>query len=99
MRQAIGFPRASVIREAENRTLPHEVSICGKEGHLTVRIATIGAMRVGLNELSDRETISGFFGRDRQVLTHGTASLKTRVWREFRATPRSRIGHIHGRRR
>jgi hypothetical protein len=35
---------------------------------LTVRIATIGAMRVGLNEFSDRETIRRFGGRDAQVL-------------------------------
>jgi hypothetical protein len=35
----------------------HEVSVGGKERHLAVRVATIGAMRVGLNEFPDRETI------------------------------------------
>jgi hypothetical protein len=55
------------------------VSVCGKERHLTVRIATIGAMRVGLNEFSDLETIRGFARRDCQVLAHESASLKLNV--------------------
>src|SRR6266550_3636098 len=53
-----------------------EVRIWSKERHLAFRIAAIGAMRVGLNEFSDRETICGFAGRDCQVLAHESASLR-----------------------
>ncbi len=31
----------------------HEVGVRGKKGHLTFRIATIGAVRIGLNEFAD----------------------------------------------
>src|SRR5690242_9941612 len=41
-----------------------------------IRVATIGAMRVGLNELSDRETVRHLAGRDRQVPAHESASLR-----------------------
>src|SRR6266852_2097989 len=54
----------------------NEVRIWSKERHLAFRIATIGAMRVGLNEFSDRETICGFAGRGCQVLAHESASLR-----------------------
>jgi hypothetical protein len=53
----------------------HKVSVWCKESHLTIRIATIGAMRIRLNELSDREAIRGVAGRDRQVLAHKSASF------------------------
>jgi hypothetical protein len=36
------------------------VGVCGKERHLTFRIATIGAVCVGLDELADSEAIRGF---------------------------------------
>jgi hypothetical protein len=36
------------------------VRVWGKQGHRTVRIAAVGAMRVGLDEFSDRETVGGF---------------------------------------
>jgi hypothetical protein len=36
------------------------VSVQGKESHLTFRIATIGAVRVGFDELSNGETICCF---------------------------------------
>jgi hypothetical protein len=39
-----------------------EVSVCGKESHLAFRIATIGAVCVGLDELPDSEAIRGFLG-------------------------------------
>jgi hypothetical protein len=50
---------------------------------LTVCIATIGAMRVGLNKFSDRETIRGFAGRDGQVLAHESASLRLKYGAGF----------------
>jgi hypothetical protein len=46
-----------------------------KESHLAFRISTIGAMRVGFNKFSDRETIRRFGGRDPQVLAHDRISL------------------------
>jgi hypothetical protein len=39
----------------------HEVGVCGKERHLTLCIATICTMRVGLDKLPDGEAICGFF--------------------------------------
>jgi hypothetical protein len=48
----------------------HEVRVCGKKRHLTFRIATIGAMCVGLDELSDRETSRCFFWGDANVFAH-----------------------------
>ena len=55
----------------------HKVCVRGKKRHLAFRIATIGAMGVGLDELPDRQTIRGFAGRDRQMLAHMRASFKT----------------------
>ena len=52
-----------------------EVGVCCKESHLTLRIATIGAMGVGLDEFPNREAIRGFVGRDADVLTHRKVSL------------------------
>jgi hypothetical protein len=43
------------------------VGVFGEESHLTFRIATIGAVRVGLNDFPDRETIRGFLRRDSNV--------------------------------
>ena len=53
----------------------HKVGVHGEERHLTVRIATIRAVRVGLNELSNCETICRFAGRDRNVFAHELVSL------------------------
>jgi hypothetical protein len=39
-----------------------EVGVFGKKRHLTFCVATIGAMRVGLDKLPDRKTIRGFGG-------------------------------------
>ena len=50
--------------------------VCGKERHLTLCVATIGAERMGLDEFADCETVRGFTGRDCQVLTHESASLR-----------------------
>ena len=48
----------------------HEVRVRCEERHLAFRIAPIGAVRVGLDEFSDREAIRGFAGRDGDVLAH-----------------------------
>ena len=45
----------------------HEVGVRSKERHLTFRIATIGAMCVGLHELPDSEAIRGFVGGEGNV--------------------------------
>src|ERR1700740_110324 len=46
------------------------MGVRGEESHLTLRVATIGAVRVGLDEFADREAIGGFRGRDCDVLAH-----------------------------
>jgi len=46
------------------------MGIYGKERHLTFRIATIGAVRVGLDELSNSKAIPGLAGGDGSVLAH-----------------------------
>jgi hypothetical protein len=51
------------------------VGVCGKERHLTFRIAAIGAMCVGLDELPDREAIRCFFGGDANVFAHDQVSF------------------------
>ena len=48
----------------------HEVGVSGKESHLSLRVATIGAMGVSLDEFPDRKAIRGFCGRDGDVLAH-----------------------------
>jgi hypothetical protein len=50
-----------------------EMGICGEQRHLTFRIATIGAVGVGLDELPDREAIRGFLGGDAKVFAHELA--------------------------
>src|ERR1700733_11724455 len=65
-----------------------EVSVFGKERHLTFRIAAIGTMRIGLNEFAYGESIGGFVGRDTDVLAHELVLsvavrlglLKDRLW-------------------
>jgi hypothetical protein len=37
------------------------VGVHAEECHLTFRIATIGAVRIGLDEFADCEAIRGFF--------------------------------------
>jgi hypothetical protein len=49
--------------------------VCGEKRHLTLRIAPIGAMGVGLDEFPDSEAIRGFFGRDRNAFAHNLVSL------------------------
>src|SRR6202022_5130133 len=48
----------------------HEVGIGSEEEHLTFRIAAIGAVRIGLDELADGEAIRGFLGGDGDVFAH-----------------------------
>ena len=62
--------------------LDDEVRIWSKERHLASRIATIGAVRIGFNEFSDRETICRFVGRDCRVLAQ-SASLRLTLWCRF----------------
>ena len=45
-----------------------------KKRHLALRIAAIGAVRVSLDELADREPIGGFVGADGDVFAHGVVS-------------------------
>src|SRR5580704_525160 len=86
----------------------NEVRVRRKERHLTFRIATVGAMGVSLDEFSNRQPVRGFTGGDCDVFAHGRitsseylypANGVTRGWLLVRETPRSRSGHIHGRRR
>jgi hypothetical protein len=43
------------------------MGVCGKKGHLSFSIATIGTVCVGLNEFPDS---GGFFGGDGTVFAH-----------------------------
>src|SRR5450432_1059545 len=52
----------------------HEVCVFGKESHLTLRVATVGAVRVGLDKLPNREAVGSFLRRDSNVFAHGYAS-------------------------
>src|SRR5260370_35858778 len=52
----------------------HEVCVFGKESHLTLRVATVSAVRVGLDEFPDREAIGSFLRRDSNGLSHDYAS-------------------------
>src|SRR3984885_8865958 len=52
----------------------HEVGVCGEQRHLPLRVATVGAVRVGLNELPDSETVGSFRDGDRDVLAHEISS-------------------------
>src|ERR1700741_748239 len=52
----------------------HEVSVFGKESHLTLRVAAVSAVRVALDELPDREAIGSFLRRDSNVFAHDYAS-------------------------
>ena len=49
--------------------------VCGKECHLTFRIATIGAVCVGFDELPDSEAIRGLIRENGDVLAHELVSL------------------------
>jgi hypothetical protein len=65
------------------------MSIGGKEGHLTFRVASIGAVCVCLNELADGKAIRSFTGRDSGVVAHELVSLSDSFCRA--RTPRSRM--------
>ena len=53
----------------------HELCVFSKERHLTFRIASIGAVRIDLDEFPNSEAIRGFRGGDGDVLAHQLASL------------------------
>ena len=52
-----------------------KVRVWSKERHLAFRIATIGTVRVGFDQLSNSEAIRGFAGGDGSVLAHELVSL------------------------
>src|SRR6201981_2837428 len=52
----------------------HEVCVFCKESPLTLRVATVGAVRVGLDKLPDREAVGSLLRRDSNVFAHGYAS-------------------------
>src|ERR1700758_4302262 len=58
--------------------LNHEVSVFSKERHLALRIATIGAVRIGFYEFANRETIRCLLRGDGGVLTHCWSPFSTR---------------------
>jgi hypothetical protein len=37
----------------------HEMRICRKKGHLALRIASVGAMGIGVDKFPDSESIRG----------------------------------------
>src|SRR4029077_20275205 len=55
--------------------IDHEVGVCGKECHLTFRIATIGAVRIGLDEFTHSGAIRGFAGGGGSLLSNELVSL------------------------
>src|ERR1700746_2992820 len=52
----------------------HEVCVFSKQSHLTLRVAAVSAVRVGLDEFPDREAIGSFLWRDSNVFAHDYAS-------------------------
>jgi hypothetical protein len=52
------------------------MGVWGKEGHLTFRIATIGAVRIGLDEFADGEAIRCFAGGNGSVFGHWLISFR-----------------------
>src|SRR4029077_13361992 len=60
-----------------------EVRIWSEERHLAFRIATIGAVRVGFDELSNSEAVRRLAGRDGDVLAHESASLRLKYGAGF----------------
>jgi hypothetical protein len=59
------------------------MSVCGKQRHLADRIATIGAMRIGLDEFADREAVRRFRGGDSSMLAQENASLRLKYGSHF----------------
>jgi hypothetical protein len=53
--------------------------VWGKESHLTLRIAPIGAMRILLNQFPDSKAICGFLGGNIDVLAHKLPSFFNRL--------------------
>jgi hypothetical protein len=51
------------------------VRVRRKKSHLALRITTIRAMGVSLNEFPNRKPVGGFRRRDRSVFTHQMTSL------------------------
>ena len=53
----------------------HEMRVRRKEGHLTVCITAIGAVRIRLDELADRKAVGRFIRRDSEVFAHEASLL------------------------
>jgi hypothetical protein len=53
------------------------MGVCCKERHLAFRIATVGAVGVGLDEFPDGKAIRRFGGRNGNVLAHGFSLLSS----------------------
>src|SRR5580692_9702538 len=53
----------------------HEVGVGGEQSHLAFRIAAVGAMGVGLDELADGEAVRGFLGKDGDAFAHQASSM------------------------
>src|SRR2546422_170342 len=62
----------------------HEVGIRGEEGHLSLGVATVGAVRVALDELPECKTIRGFRRRDGGELAHQRSPQASRMARVSR---------------
>src|SRR5712675_479170 len=62
----------------------HEVGVWGEERQLTLRIAAIGAMRVGLDEFPNRKAIGGFGRGEGSVFTHRRSTYDSRMARGSR---------------
>src|SRR6202007_314337 len=57
----------------------HKMGVCGEQSHLAFRIPTIGAVGVGLDELSDGEAIRGFLGGDGDVFADRSSPQASRI--------------------
>jgi hypothetical protein len=60
-------------------------------GHLTFRIATIGAVRIGLDKFANREAIRCLLRGDGDVLTHCRSPSSTRDAPELSPSDRQRV--------
>jgi len=84
----VRFEAASILCVHIN----HEVRVFGKERHSGIRIATIGAVRIGFDELANRETIRCLLRGDAGVLTHCWSPSSTRDTAEpFSIRPAARL--------
>jgi hypothetical protein len=60
------------------------MGVCGEQSHLAFRIATIGAVGVGLDEFADGEAVRGFLGGNGDVFVHQRSPQASRMARVSR---------------